>query len=387
MSMAKSIDSTQQDVRGESEASIVSSESPVRILVAASGTGGHLIPAIHIIDALKSVQPDAVVECIGVGRPLEEKILGGHGLKRHIISGTAIKRRGLGGLLRFVFMTPRCFLQCVSLFRRFRPDVVVGIGGYASVMPVVVARLMRIPTWAHEAELHPGLANSVLGFFASTVSISFEETKIRGGANLEFTGHPVRPELATVERRKVRSNNPERLLILGGSQGAQGLDNVISEIGEFLKERAIEVVHQCRSENIELVVNSYRACGVMASVVPFIDDMAGAYDWADVIISRAGASSVAEIGCVNKPTIFVPYPFQQGTHQTDNARSLANAGKAVVVEEAQPNFAGRLLESLQELFTTEHYLRMKQEPFEPRGLGAAKTIALGILRLVKRQLP
>lgn len=387
MSMAKSIDSFQDDVKEQGEASATHAESPVRILVAASGTGGHLIPAIHIIDALKSIQPEAVVECIGVGRPLEEKILGGHGLKRHIISGTAIKRRGLGGLLRFVFMTPRCLLQCVSLFRKFRPDVVVGVGGYASVMPLIVARIMRVPTWAHEAELRPGLANFVLGFFASTVSISFEETRIRGGAHLEFTGHPVRPELASVERTKIRSEIPERLLILGGSQGAQGLDNVISEIGDFLKERKIEVVHQCRPENLELVVNSYRACGVVASVVPFIDDMAGAYDWADVIISRAGASSVAEIGCVNKPTIFVPYPFQQGTHQTDNARSLANAGKAVVVEESQPNFGGRLLESLGALFTKERYLHMKKEPFEPRGLGAAKTIALGILRLVKRQLP
>jgi UDP-N-acetylglucosamine--N-acetylmuramyl-(pentapeptide) pyrophosphoryl-undecaprenol N-acetylglucosamine transferase len=115
--------------------------------------------------------------------------------------------------------------------------------------------------------------------------------------------------------------------------------------------------------------------------------MAGAYDWADVIISRAGASSVAEIGCVNKPTLFVPYPYQQGTHQSDNAQCLVSAGKAVVVEELLANFGERLLIGLKDIFDQERYRAMKQASFEPRGLGASKTIALGILRLVKRELP
>lgn len=387
MTMAKRIEPNENDSSSDSEAGSEQSSAPVRVLVAASGSGGHLIPALHIIDALKSIQPSAVVECIGVGRPLEEKILGKHGLKRHIISSTAIKQRGVAGLLRFVVNLPKCVWQCIRLFRQFKPDVVVGVGGYASVMPVVVARFMRIPSWAHEAELRPGLANTVLGYFASTISISFEQTKIRGGANLEFTGHPVRPELASVERVEIRSASPQRLLVLGGSQGAEGLDRAVDEIGSFLRERDVEVVHQCRSENVDLVINSYRAAGVKASVVSFIEDMAGAYDWADVIISRAGASSVAEIGCVNKPTLFVPYPYQQGTHQSDNAQCLVSAGKAVVVEELLANFGERLLTGLKEIFDEERYRTMKQASFEPRGLGASKTIALGILRLVKRELP
>jgi UDP-N-acetylglucosamine--N-acetylmuramyl-(pentapeptide) pyrophosphoryl-undecaprenol N-acetylglucosamine transferase len=145
----------------------------------------------------------------------------------------------------------------------------------------------------------------------------------------------------------------------------------------------VEVVHQCRQENVDLVLNSYRAAKVKASVVSFIDDMAGAYEWSDVIISRAGASSVAEISCVNRPTIFVPYPFQQGTHQTDNARALADLNKALVVEENQPNFGARLAAALECLLTQDTFLAMKGAPCEPRGLDAARTIAQGIKELAR----
>lgn len=358
-------------------------QAPVRVLVAASGTGGHLIPALHIIRAIKELRPEAVVECIGAGKPLEEKILVGNGLTRHIIRASAIKQRGAFGILKFVSLLPVSFVQCASLFRRFRPDVVVGVGGYVSVLPVVVARLMGIPTWAHEAELHPGLANRVLGYFAATISTAFAETKIRGRAKLVFTGHPVRPELKAVDRMSIREGAPRRLLILGGSQGARGLDQAIVDFGTLLHERGVEVVHQCRPENSELVVNAYRAAKVQASVVSFIDDMAGAYDWSDVIISRAGASSVAEISCVNRPAIFVPYPFQQGTHQTDNARALATQNKALIVEETQPEFGKRLCSALQTILSDEIFRAMKSAPCEPRGLEAADSIAKGIVSAVK----
>jgi UDP-N-acetylglucosamine--N-acetylmuramyl-(pentapeptide) pyrophosphoryl-undecaprenol N-acetylglucosamine transferase len=136
---------------------------------------------------------------------------------------------------------------------------------------------------------------------------------------------------------------------------------------------------------MELVINSYRAANVKASVVSFIDDMAGAYEWSDIIISRAGASSVAEVGAVNRPAIFVPYPFQQGTHQTDNAKALAEAGKALVVEETEPEFGRRLREALTSLLDKEAYRGMKSAPYEPRGLEAAAQIAKGIVDLVGRK--
>jgi UDP-N-acetylglucosamine--N-acetylmuramyl-(pentapeptide) pyrophosphoryl-undecaprenol N-acetylglucosamine transferase len=287
------------------------------------------------------------------------------------------------GLLQFAARLPVGVFQCARLFRRFKPDVVVGVGGYVSVLPLIVARFMGIPSWAHEAELHPGLANKVLGYVADRMSISFKETRINGRVRTEFTGHPVRPELRGVDRNSLRQGAPRHLLVLGGSQGARGLDEAVAHVGELLRSRDVEVVHQCRQENVDLVLNAYRAAKVKASVVSFIDDMAGAYEWSDVIISRAGASSVAEISCVNRPTIFVPYPFQQGTHQSDNARALADLNKAFVVEENQPNFGARLTESLARLLTPETFQAMKDAPCEPRGLEAARAIAAGIKGLAR----
>jgi UDP-N-acetylglucosamine--N-acetylmuramyl-(pentapeptide) pyrophosphoryl-undecaprenol N-acetylglucosamine transferase len=367
----------------QAKADVNADKGELRVLVAASGTGGHLIPALHIMRALETAMPGAVIECIGAGKPLEEKLIVGNGYRRHIISTAGVKKRGILGLIQFLFKLPIGIVQCFKLMLSFKPDVVVGVGGYVSVLPVVVARFMWIPTWTHEAELKPGLANKVLGYFADRMSVSFAETKLRGRVKTVFTGHPVRPELASVDRSSTPVGSPTKLLILGGSQGARGLDQVIPEIADLLRDKGVEVVHQCRPENCELVVNSYRAARIKASVVSFIDDMAGAYQWSDLIISRAGASSVAEIGCVNRPTIFVPYPFQQGTHQTDNAKALASSNKALIVEETQPEFGRRLREALAKLLDSDGYLAMKSAPYEPLGLRAAEQIAAGIVGIAK----
>jgi UDP-N-acetylglucosamine--N-acetylmuramyl-(pentapeptide) pyrophosphoryl-undecaprenol N-acetylglucosamine transferase len=359
---------------------------PLRVLVAASGTGGHLIPALHIVKALEKAAPGSVIEFIGAGRPLEEKIIVGNGYVRNVVASAGIKRRSIAGLLQFLWRFPRGLLQICSLYRRFKPDVVVGVGGYVSVLPVVVARFKGIPTWTHEAELHPGLANRVLAHFADRMSISFADTHIRGRAKTEYTGHPVRPELAAIDGVEMRPGAPSRLLVIGGSQGARGLDQAVSDIAETLAAKGVEVVHQCRPEAIDSVVNAYRAGGVKASVVPFIDDMPGAYGWSDIVISRAGASSVAEIACVNRPAIFVPYPFQQGTHQTDNAKALAARGKALVVEETEPEFGRRLREALLRVLDHQAFRVMKEAPADARGLEAAGRIAQGIVSLVGRQL-
>jgi UDP-N-acetylglucosamine--N-acetylmuramyl-(pentapeptide) pyrophosphoryl-undecaprenol N-acetylglucosamine transferase len=274
-------------------------------------------------------------------------------------------------------------VQIFSLYRSFRPDVVVGVGGYVSVLPIVVARCKGIPTWIHEAERDPGLANRVLAFFADKMSTAFAETKVRGRVSLVHTGHPVRDELSSVDSVSIPSDAPKRLLILGGSQGARGLDEMVPHVVHLLAERKMEVVHQCRPEAMDQVANCYRAAGVAAHVVSFIDDMAGAYRWSDVIISRAGASSVAEISCVNRPAIFVPYPFQQGTHQTDNARTLVDLRKALLVEETQPEFAVHIQRALGELLNPSVFRAMKESPGSSSSRDAASTIAKGIFALIK----
>ena len=324
-----------------------------------------------------------MVEFIGAGRPLEDKLIVEKGYTRHTIASAGVKRRRLTGVLQFLTRLPKGVFQIRSLYKNFRPDVVVGVGGYVSVLPVIVARCMGIPTWIHEAERNPGLANTVLGYFADRMSTAFVDTKTRGRVKVVHTGHPVREELRTVDRTTIREDAPKHLLILGGSQGARGLDEVVPHLAPVLASRKIEVVHQCRPDSMELVVNSYRAAGIAAHVVSFIDDMAGAYQWSDVIMSRAGASSVAEISCVNRPTIFVPYPFQQGTHQTDNAQVLVDKKKAILVEETQPEFPSRLKDALEKVLTPSIFREMKDISVDVPSTQAAQAIAEGIVGLVK----
>ena len=354
-------------------------EARVCILIAASSTGGHLIPALHIAQAIREKNPHAIVEFIGAGKPLEETLIVQKGFVRHVIAASGVKRLGLKGLLAFCVTFPKAILQLNALFARVRPTIVVGVGGYVSVLPIVLARIKGIPTWAHEAEKSPGLANRVLAYFSKNFSVAFEGTKLGGFSKVTVTGHPVRQELRGVATHVPVEGVPKHLLILGGSQGARGLDSVVPEIAPLLKERQIEVVHQSRPESLEGVAAAYKAAGISAHVVSFIDDMAGAYQWADFIISRSGAGSVAEIGCVNRPTIFVPYPFQQGTHQTDNAKTLVVKEKALLVEETLPDFPRRLVEAITEITIPANFKRMKEAPFESRNLEAAAKIAEGIL--------
>ena len=375
---------SQQQSGGTAQGS-TSTPALLRFLIAASGTGGHLIPAVHIAEALRSAYPHCEVEFIGAGKPLEETLVVAKGFKRHIIASAGIKRRGVLGVLSFITKFPVALFQLLRLYRSFSPSAVIGVGGYVSVLPVVVARLKGIPTWIHEAELHPGLANRALSRVADYMSVAFDETRSKGRARLQVTGHPVRQELRTIDRTTVREGAPSHLLVLGGSQGARGLDAAVPEIAPLLAEKGISVVHQSRPEEAQNVATAYRNAKVSAHVVSFIDDMPGAYEWADIIVSRAGASSVAEIGCVNRPAIFVPYPFQQGTHQTDNAKSLVFRQKALLVEETQPDFARRLKEALTELLVPANFVRMKEAPFEPRGLDAGARIAKGILELVSKR--
>jgi UDP-N-acetylglucosamine--N-acetylmuramyl-(pentapeptide) pyrophosphoryl-undecaprenol N-acetylglucosamine transferase len=356
----------------------------VRVLIAASGTGGHLIPALHIARAIQERNPRAVIEFIGSGRPLEAKLIDSQGFKRHVVAAAGIKRRRLTGVAQFVARFPKALVQLRKLYKSFAPDVVVGVGGYVSVLPVIVARMSGIPTWIHEAELHPGLANRTLAHFADWMSLAFAETVVRGRAQREHTGHPVRSELLRVDRETIREDAPRRLLVLGGSQGARGVDEALGACAELLVARKVEVVHQCREENMERVLSAYKAKNIPAHVVSFIDDMAGAYEWADVVISRAGASSVAEIACVNRPAIFIPYPFQQGTHQTDNAMTLVSKGKALLVDERDPAFSLRVREAIEKILSPETFRTLKGAPYEARGLEAARAIAKGILSIVKR---
>ena len=345
------------------------------ILIAASGTGGHLFPALYIARALLKEDPSLSIHFVGAGRPLEEKII--TEFPRHVIKIVGVNRRGIKGLLQFISLLPKAAINCWRLLTELKPAVVVGVGGYASVLPVTLARIRGIPTWIHEAELSPGLANKFLGYLVTKASVAFPTAKMPRPSCVVPTGHPVREGL---DVEPIAPNTPlNRLLITGGSQGAESIDSAMLSLTDFIKVKGISVYHQARPQNVEKLSEHYRTSGVSATVVPFIEDLAGAYRNAQVVISRSGAGSIMELGVVNRPAILVPFP-SKGIGQLGNAKVLEDQGKAIVVEEGA-EFVSRLRLALEKIFTPDVFFTMQANPCRERSLNAAEQIAKGILGL------
>lgn len=350
------------------------------ILIAASGSGGHLLPAVYIARAIKRQSPSHEIAFVGSGRPLEEKLIDPEGFPRHIVTISGIKRTGLVGKLRFLLRFPAAVCATWGLISRVKPAVVVGVGGYVSVLPVLLARLRGIPTWIHEAELHPGLANHLLSYVTSKISLAFESSRMPCARKTVYTGHPVREQIRAIAPVQAPSNGViSHLLVMGGSQGADAVDRAMVAVAPLLRERGIEVWHQSRVENVEFVRRGYSEAGVTSQVVPFIDQLPEAYRWAHLIVSRAGAGAVMEISAVNIPAILIPLPATQ-IGQADNARFLERLGKALVVPEGEAMHE-RLQAALRALLEPARYAQMKQAAGDQRALDAADRIAAGVLSL------
>jgi UDP-N-acetylglucosamine--N-acetylmuramyl-(pentapeptide) pyrophosphoryl-undecaprenol N-acetylglucosamine transferase len=352
------------------------------IFVAASGSGGHLFPAVYVAEELRKLDANTKIIGIGSGRPLEEKIFSDWKVPFEVVPTVGIKGRGLKGLFQFLLSIPKAFYCTLSLFKKYKPSAVVGMGGYATVFPILVAWIFGIPTWIHEAELKPGLANWFLSFFVNKVSVAFPNAKIICLADKVVTGHPVRPNLE-IARKKSAPNQIKNILVLGGSQGAKGLDESLPKISKIFNKYNCSVKHQARKEKVQQVLDNYKQNGLSKiEVISFIDDMISAYQWADLVIARSGAGSVMEISVVNIPTIFVPFPYAQGDHQTANALTIVANEKALLVSELDPNFERKLQESIEILLEPNNYNRMLLKDAENRTLNASKSIAEGIFSLI-----
>lgn len=352
------------------------------VVVSASGSGGHLFPARFIIEALRAQYPKVRVVFIGSGRELEKSIIGPLAVPMEQLDIVGVKNRGLRGWLQFLSKLPAGWRHTIALFRKYRPKVIIGVGGYATVLPVVGGRCFGIPTWIHEAELNPGLANWFLSFFANRVSVAFEETKLPLNAKKVFTGHPVRSDLLPLSDEPPRYSKPLHVLVLGGSQGAEALDRTVPLVLASFSGR-FTVTHQVRSQNVEAVARRYQEFSISAEVVPFVDDMAEAYRQAQIVIARSGAGSVMELGVVNRPVVLVPFPHSQGGHQDINAEFLAARGKALVVKEG-PDFETRLSAAVQALSDEVTWTAMRDRPLVDRGKTAAHDIAAQAVGLCAR---
>jgi UDP-N-acetylglucosamine--N-acetylmuramyl-(pentapeptide) pyrophosphoryl-undecaprenol N-acetylglucosamine transferase len=313
----------------------------MRMLIAGGGTGGHLFPGLALAEEVKTRHPRNDVLFVGTPRGLETRIVPRSGFPLELIDVGPLKRQGTFGTLRSVGRLPRAFWQSRRILKKFDPDVVVGVGGYASGPVVMTAWMMRIPTAVQEQNALAGFTNRTLGRFARACFIAFDEARDgfpRGRTYL--LGNPIRRSFLE-NYLHAREPSAERLSILvtGGSQGAHVLNLRIGEALEILAPSLggrLRIVHQTGDKDLPGVARRYdglKGTGLDAQATAFIDDMAAAYAQADLLVCRAGATTIAELTVCKKPAILVPFPFAADDHQTVNARSMVRSGAALLIPE------------------------------------------------------
>jgi len=306
----------------------------VRVVIMAGGTGGHVFPALAVAQALGA--RGAAVAWLGTERGLEARLVPAAGLPLHTLPVAGLRGRGVGAWLAAPFRIARAVAAAARLLRSLSPDVVLGMGGYAAGPGGVAAWLLRRPLVIHEQNAIPGLTNRLLAPLARRVLAAFPGA-FPEGPKVTVTGNPVRAEIAALPAPAARwagRTGPTRLLVLGGSQGARALNEALPAALARLPAAARPAVrHQAGPAHAEAVRAAYARVGVAAEVLPFIEDMAAAYAWADLVVARAGALTVAELAAAGVGALLVPYPHAVDDHQRANARWLERAGAAEIVTE------------------------------------------------------
>ncbi len=306
-----------------------------RILIAGGGTGGHIIPALAIADELKA-RNGAEILFVGTARGLESRLVPQAGYPLELIRVGQLNRVSLATRLRTLVDLPMGFLQCVRLLRRFRPDVVIGVGGYASGPVMGAAILTRIPTLAFEPNAMPGLANRLIGGRVKAAAVNFEPA-LSYFRNAHITGIPVRAEFFHLAPRPVGA--APHLLVFGGSQGARTLNAIMPRIAKSLLDRVpgLTILHQAGARHAETTLAAYRESGAPPDrwqVEAFLDDMPRQFEAADLVLARSGASTVAELAAAGKPAVLIPLPTAADDHQRKNADVMAQAGAARILPES-----------------------------------------------------
>ncbi len=350
------------------------------IMIMAGGTGGHIFPALAVAEHLRAQGWNAV--WLGVRGGMEERLIPPRGYTMAWIRFAGVRGRGLLAMALLPLNLLVAFWQSARAIFAHRPDVVLGMGGYVSFPGAMMASLLNRPLAIHEQNSVAGLANRVLARLADRVLTSFPHAFGESTAVI-WTGNPVRQEIVSMappENRYAARAGQLRVLVLGGSQGAQVLNSVMPEALALLAPSARpRVVHQAGAGHDAEVRSRYQERGVAAEVVAFIDDMAARYAETDVIVCRAGATTVAEIAAAGIASLLVPYPHSVDDHQTINARFLADRGAALLIPQAELT-AQRLAEVLGG-FTRERLLAMAQAARAAGRLEATRSVAQACMEL------
>lgn len=306
----------------------------MHVVIAGGGTGGHIIPALAIADELKSAY-GAEVLFIGTPRGLESRLVPQAGYPLRMIEVGQLKNVSLATRMRTMLDLPLSLARCGKLLRRFKPNAVVGVGGYASGPAMGAAIFSGIPTLAFEPNAYPGLANRLVGKWVKAAAVNFAPAA-RYFRNAQVTGIPVREEFFRLQPRPMDA--PPHLLVFGGSQGARALNTVMPKIAASLLAAVpgLTILHQAGARHEGSTLAAYQASEAPAgrwAVHAFLDDMPRRFEAADLVLARSGASTVAELAASGKPSLLVPFPQAADDHQRRNAEVLANAGAATMLLE------------------------------------------------------
>lgn len=360
----------------------------MKLIVAGGGTGGHLYPGMAVADEVK--RRGGQVLFVGTERGIEARAVPAAGYPLELLKVTGLKRMGMVGGLRALFRLPLAFWQSWKILRRFSPDCVLGVGGYASGPLVLMAALTGTPTALQEQNSAAGLTNRVLGRFAKRVFLGFTEASSAFSVSkCVATGNPVRQMFVqhalAAETKAVGGS----LLVVGGSQGAKAVnDLMLGAMQHLAKGVAPVVVHQAGKSDCDRLTQSYAAAGLAekARVLPFIDDMVTAYGGAELVIGRAGALTLAELAIVGRPAILIPLPTAADDHQTKNAHAFEAAGAAVVLRQGEttPEKLGALIAEL-----LGDKARLERMAAAMRGLGRPKAAedVVGGLEAISAKMP
>ena len=308
-------------------------EMHCKVMIMAGGTGGHVFPALAVADELRAA--DVCVSWLGTRAGIEAELVPANGIKLNYLDIEGIRGRGLLALLKAPLLLWRSIRQSLSVLSEYQPQVVLGMGGFASGPGAVAARLKGIPLVIHEQNSVAGTTNRISARLARRVMQGFPGVFKRG----EWCGNPVRPSIAkmpTPDVRFAKRTGAVNLLVLGGSRGALAINKILPQALALIDpELRPQVMHQTGKLHCEMTSDLYKAAGVEAQVVPFIEQMEEAYGWADFAICRAGALTVAELTCAGLGSILIPFPHAIDDHQTVNGKLLVEQGSALMIQQKE----------------------------------------------------
>jgi UDP-N-acetylglucosamine--N-acetylmuramyl-(pentapeptide) pyrophosphoryl-undecaprenol N-acetylglucosamine transferase len=315
----------------------------IRLIITGGGTGGHIFPGIALAQAMMQSYPGCEVLFIGTERKVDKTVLSDPGFATMTIKSQGIKGKSPAAKLMALLQQPAALLEAAGIIRKFKPDLVFGVGGYVTGPVILAARLMGITTCIHEQNSVPGLANKFLGRFVHRIFVSLPGSeKYFPASKTVLSGNPVRSSIvkAANQMRLEKHREPLTLLILGGSQGARRLNSLVLEAAEkwLVKLTPMpNIIHQTGEHDEIPVRQKYAELGINARVAPFFNDMAEIYSQADLVVSRAGATTLAELTVFHKPVILVPFPYAADNHQEINGRYIVEAGGGLMFKQSELN--------------------------------------------------